>query len=249
MANDIVINLLAFAGNVAQGSSQVNLLTDVAALGVKKAEIRREWIKDFTKELLEIRVAAREFGLELYYSIPAVLFKNGILDSGMLVQVLNEAKTLGATRIKLAVGEFNDKAENEIVLLRKILNEHNVLLTVEGDQSQINGRLVTILNFIENCHAKDVPAFVTFDVGNFIWVGEDPLYNAVKLAPYVRYIHLKGVKMTPQGPQVTDLENSDYNWQKTLALLPQNVPVGIEFPCGDDPKKYLIRAIEAVKAC
>jgi len=247
MSKDIVINLLVFADAVSKGTRQVELFSKVASLGVKKVEVRREWIKDFTVELPQMRSKAAELGLEVYYSIPAVLFKRGKLDRGGLQQVLHEARILDATRVKFAVGEFDDTAQKELFDLKNIISGHTVLITVEGDQSPANGRVETILALVEACRTNNIPVYATYDVGNFVFVGQEPLYNAVKLYPFVRYIHLKDVEMTLQGPQVRSLDGGHINWRAALSLLPKDVPVGIEFPCGEEPEELLLKTIEKIQ--
>jgi len=247
MSKEIVINLLVFADAVSKGTKQAELFPEVASLGVKKVEVRREWIQDFTAELPQMQSKAEEFDLEIYYSIPAVLFKKGKLDCDGLLQVLQEANVLGATRIKFAVGEFDATAQTELIALKDILNKHTVLLTVEGDQSHKNGRIEPILGLMEASRTNDVPVYTTYDVGNFVFVGQEPLYNAVKLSPYVRYIHLKDVEITPQGPQVRSLDEGHINWRAALSLLPKDVPIGIEFPCGQQPQELLAKTIKQIQ--
>jgi len=247
MSKDIVINLLAFADAVAKGSRQVECFSEVVSLGVKKVEVRREWIKDFAIELSEMRCKAEELGLEIYYSIPEVLFKAGKLDHDGLCRALQEAKTLGATRVKFAVGEFDVTAKEELFDLKNILSEHTILVTVEGDQSPANGRLEPILTLMEACRTNNIPVYATFDVGNFVFVGQEPLYNAVKLSLHVRYIHLKDVEMTPQGPQVCSLDAGHINWRAALKLLPKDIPIGIEFPCGMQPQELLLKTMEKIQ--
>ncbi|SDD58942.1 sugar phosphate isomerase/epimerase family protein [Sporomusa acidovorans] len=247
MARDIVINLLAFASAVEKGSSQSEFFAEAVSLGVNKIEVRREWIKNFAVELPAMRSKAEEQGLELYYSVPAGLFQAGRANADFLNQIFAEANILGAVRVKFAVGEFDSSAPKELAVLKSIINENHVMVTVEGDQSLANGRVEPIISLLEACRAADVPVFSTFDVGNFVWVGQEPLYNAVKLALYVKYIHVKGVKMTTQGPRVCNLEDSHINWRAVLALLPQDVPVGIEFPCGENPLKLLERTIHQIR--
>lgn len=245
MSKEIVINLLAFADAVAKGSKQAELFSEVASLGVAKVEVRREWIKDFSAELTEMRKRAEELGLEVYYSIPAVLFKAGKLDCDKVLKVFQEAKRLGATRVKFAVGEFDSMSD--LSTLHKLIEEYGLFVTVEGDQSAANGRIEPILALLRACHESKVPVYNTFDVGNFVWVGQEPLYNAVQLAPYVRYIHLKDVEMTPQGPQVRNLDAGHINWRAALRLLPKDVPFGIEFPCGAQPCQLLAKTIQQIR--
>jgi len=247
MSNDIVINLLTFADAVSKGMKQVDLFSEVASLGVKKVEVRREWIKDLTAELPLMCSKAEELGMEVYYSIPAALFKKGKLDSDSLQKVLREGQILGATRVKFAVGEFDDAAEDELLALKMILSRYSVLVTVEGDQSLLNGRVEPILALVKACRLKNIPIYATFDVGNFVFVGQEPRYNAVKLSPYVRYIHLKDVEMTSQGPQVCSLDAGHINWRAILSLLPKDVPMGIEFPCGEQPRELLIKTIQKIQ--
>jgi sugar phosphate isomerase/epimerase len=247
VSKDIVINLLTFADAVAKGSRQVDCFSEVASLGVKKVEVRREWIKDFTSELSEMNGKAEELGLEIYYSIPGVLFKAGKLDRDSLQQIFQEARILGATRVKFAVGEFDANAQSELLDLKEILSEHTILVTVEGDQSPANGRLEPILALMNACRTNNIPVYATFDVGNFVFVGQEPLYNAVKLSSHVRYIHLKDVEMTPQGPKVRRLDGGHINWRAALSLLPKGVPMGIEFPCGQQPGELLLQTIEQIQ--
>lgn len=247
VARDIVINLLAYAEVVAHGAKQADLFADVAALGVKKIEVRREWIKDAASEIPQMRKLAEELGLEIFYSIPAVLFKQGKLDCAGLQPVFEEALALGATRAKFAVGEFEPDMQEELTALKKLAGEYTVLTTVEGDQSFANGRMEPILSLMEACRSQNIPVYATFDVGNFVWVGQEPLYNAVKLAAHVRYIHLKDVEMTLQGPQVRSLDKGSIDWRAALRLLPKDVPVGIEFPCGEQPKELLKKTIVQIQ--
>jgi sugar phosphate isomerase/epimerase len=247
MSKDIVINLLAFADAVGRGSRQVDCFSEVALLGVKKVEVRREWIKDFTKELPAMHDKAEELGLEIYYSIPGVLFKAGKLERDGLQQIFQEARILGATRVKFAVGQFDANDQVELLDLKKIVSEHTILVTVEGDQSPANGRLEPILALMDACRTNNIPVYTTFDVGNFIFVGQEPLYNAMKLSSHVRYIHLKDVEMTPQGPQVRRLDRGHINWRAVLSLLPKDVPMGIEFPCGQEPRELLLQTIEQIQ--
>jgi len=247
VARDIVINLLAYADAVARGTKQEQLFAEVASLGVPKVEVRREWIKDYDVELEQMRKRAEELSIEVYYSIPDVLFKQDKLNRFNLSRYFQEAEMLGATRIKFAVGDFNCREGQELVALKSLISAHDILVTVEGDQSAANGRVEPILALMEACSAQGIAIYNTFDVGNFVWVGQEPLYNAVKLAQYVQYIHLKDVEMTQQGPQVRCLDEGNIDWRAALRLLPKNVPIGIEFPCGEQPREIIANAIRKIR--
>jgi len=53
--------------------------------------------------------------------------------------------------------------------------------------------------------------------------------------------------MTTQGPQVRSLDGGHVNWRAVLSLLPKDVPVGIEFPCGEESEGLLLKTIEKIQ--
>ncbi len=76
---------------------------------------------------------------------------------------------------------------------------------------------------------------MTFDMGNWHWVGECPLQSAQALAPRVRYVHCKGVQRQPQRWVAVPLAESAAPWRAVLRALPADVPWAIEYPlAGDD---------------
>ena len=248
MSRKLVVNLLVYADLVKEGAKQAELLPRVASAQAQAAEVRREWIQDLPAELPVLAQGAKENGLELFYSIPLPLFAAGRLDEALLRNVYAEARQMGATRIKFAVGDFAAAAAEELQKLTVLAKENeDVLLTVEGDQSAANGRLEVLLGLLEACGACGAPVYATYDVGNFVWVGQEPLHNAVKLAPFVRYIHLKDVVMTSAGPQVRELDAGSIDWRGALELLPQDVPVALEFPCEAPVDERVAAMLKKVK--
>jgi sugar phosphate isomerase/epimerase len=71
---------------------------------------------------------------------------------------------------------------------------------------------------------------MTFDTGNWLWAGENPLDAAQRLARHVRYVHCKAVQGEGARRFAVAPAADDANFAALLALLPRDVPRGIEFP-------------------
>ncbi|MNE96000.1 hypothetical protein D3C80_1941560 [compost metagenome] len=80
-----------------------------------------------------------------------------------------------------------------------------------------------------------LPLSMTFDMANWLWVGQDPAVAAERLARHVGYVHVKAAEQRAGKWHAVALDNSDGSWEPLLKSLPQDVPRGIEFPLeGDD---------------
>ncbi len=77
---------------------------------------------------------------------------------------------------------------------------------------------------------------MTFDMGNWHWVGECPLQAAQALGRRVRYVHCKGAQRLPAkwvAPCRWPIRSAP--WRAVLRALPADVPRAIEYPLiGDD---------------
>ncbi|MBD4426387.1 sugar phosphate isomerase/epimerase, partial [Xanthomonas citri pv. citri] len=63
-------------------------------------------------------------------------------------------------------------------------------LVVENDQTDC-GQLAPMQRFKAACRVMALPVTLTFDMGNWLWVGDSPEEAARQLAPAVSYIHVK----------------------------------------------------------
>ena len=76
---------------------------------------------------------------------------------------------------------------------------------------------------------------MTFDMGNWHWVGECPQQAARAFGTRVRYVHAKGVQRLPGKWIAVPLADSSAPWRSILRALPPEVPAAIEYPLvGDD---------------
>lgn len=216
----------------AMGGQQV-VLPIIADAGADGVEIRRELLSQ--KELNQLPALASSIeahGLLACYSAPEPL----CLDDGSLnprlPALLEEARTLNALWLKVSLGHYQQKAELE--RLRGWLEESGMALVVENDQTEC-GQLAPMQRFKAACTVLNLPVTLTFDTGNWLWVGDSPEEAARHLAPAVSYIHVKAAVPHHDRFRAIAPDQADERWLSLLNALPPDAPRGIEFPLeGDD---------------
>lgn len=97
-----------------------------------------------------------------------------------LPRYLSEASALNALWLKVSLGHFSDKQPLEA--LRTLLDESGMTLVVENDQTDC-GQLAPMQRFKAACRVMALPVTLTFDMGNWLWVGDSPEEAARQLAP------------------------------------------------------------------
>lgn len=232
--NQIVVNTILFADKIAQGARQADFFEELHESGISKVEVRYEYFTN-NNEFLETRRLAETYNLELWLSVPETLFEHQQLRTEKLQEVLLYARELGVWSIKWNLGDFGDWTEDDLQQFRKIAENLSCLLTIENDQTSVNGTMAANLRFLKQCREYNIPVFNTFDIGNWLWTGEDPIENARALKNFVRYIHIKDVIVTNKGPKALLLGEGDLPIKSILAELPNDVPIALEFGGGENP--------------
>lgn len=241
----LVLNTLVFSDVISKGKLQHEFIKTVKDLKLNTIEIRRELIKNMDFECSKIKSLSTEYGIDVYYSVPDILFKKGELNREIF-KYINEAKAMGALRVKFNIGEFDGFNEKSAADLKNIADDKDILITVENDQTNLSGRIEPIMNFLELCKKNNIHIYYTLDVGNYCWVKEDPLENAIKLKNYTKYIHLKDVRYDNGKPCTAYLNQGSIDWEKILSNFTDDIPVGLEYPCGEEPEKVLRKEIEKI---
>lgn len=224
----MVVTAAYGADQVRQAGGQRAMLPVIAAAGADGVEIRRELFS--SEELLALPALGESIellGLLACYSAPAPLFTpDGALNPD-LSRYLAEATTLNALWLKVSLGHFRDKQPLEE--LRTLLNESGMTLVVENDQTDC-GQLAPMQRFKAACRVLSLPVTLTFDMGNWLWVGDSPEEAARHLAPAVSYIHVKAAVPHHQQFRAIAPDHADARWLELLNQLPSDAPRGIEFP-------------------
>ena len=229
MSRKIMVVTAAYgADRVREAGGQRAMLPVIAGAGADGVEIRRELFN--SEELLALPALGESIellGLLACYSAPAALFMpDGTLNPD-LPRYLAEASTLNALWLKLSLGHFCDKQPLEA--LRTLLNESGMTLVVENDQTDC-GQLAPMQRFKAACRVMTLPVTLTFDMGNWLWVGDSPEEAARHLAPAVSYIHVKAAVAHKDQFRAVAPDHTDTRWMELLNQLPTDAPRGIEFP-------------------
>ena len=198
--------------------------------GADGSEVRGELLRDAAAELPALQ------GRAAVYSSPDGLFApDGSLDVVALTRGLHIAQSLQAARLKMAIGDFSGNSHISLPALKQQLAQQHVELLIENDQTQAAGTVDALQAFFKAQDAAGLDLGMTFDMGNWHWLGECPLQAAKFFAARVRYIHCKGVQRQPAKWVAVPLAESIAPWRAVLRALPGDVPRAVEFPLiGDD---------------
>jgi len=229
MSRKIMVVTAAYgADQVRQAGGQRAMLPVIAGAGADGVEIRRElFSNDELMALPALGESIELLGLLACYSAPAPLFMpDGTLNTD-LPRYLSEASALNALWLKVSLGHFSDKQPLEA--LRALLDESGMTLVVENDQTDC-GQLAPMQRFKAACRVMALPVTLTFDMGNWLWVGDSPEEAARQLAPAVSYIHVKAAVPHKAQFHAVAPDQTDSRWRDLLNQLPADAPRGIEFP-------------------
>ncbi|QIL50300.1 sugar phosphate isomerase/epimerase [Weissella coleopterorum] len=229
--SNLVLNNLVFASQREQGMQQTEMLQMASNLKISAVELRREYFDQIKNETSSIQKMMLTTPIRLFYSVPDELFVNGKLNP-RLEQYFHEAQQLGIYAIKFNIGEFQG-FNNEIIAELKKWLMLGIQINVENDQTQTSGRLAVIKKFMDAVAQAGLDLGYVYDMGNWRFVGDDELEAAKVLAKYVRYIHVKDGTGFKQTAQTVLLGAGEIMWQNILEVLPQTVPVALEYPTAD----------------
>ncbi|WP_158782420.1 sugar phosphate isomerase/epimerase [Pantoea sp. BAV 3049] len=234
MKREVIVVTAAYGRDriKAMGGQQA-VLPVIAAAGADGVEIRRELFSpaefDGLPALGQAISAAR---LIAFYSVPEALFTDEGSLNPNIDQHVAEAQQLNAQLLKYSLGHYQHGADYS--QLREKLSGLPVHLVVENDQTDC-GRLSALDSYFHDCGEARAGNGMTFDMGNWLWVGDDPLQAAERLSRFVSYVHVKAAAPAENGWRAVALDEASNLWRETLSLLPAGVPRGIEFPLeGDD---------------
>ena len=200
----------------------------LAGSGADGVEIRRElFTPDELSRLAELAADIERRGLLVCYSAPEALFAADGSLNPRLSDFLLEAQTLNALWLKLSLGHFSH--HDDLEALREILQESGMALVVENDQTDC-GQLAPMQRFKAACRVNQLPITLTFDMGNWLWVGDSPEEAARHLAPAVSYIHVKAAEPHHSQFRAVPPDEASARWLALLNNLPADAPRGIEFP-------------------
>ncbi|AEJ30082.1 MULTISPECIES: sugar phosphate isomerase/epimerase [Leuconostoc] len=230
--SQIVLNHLVFASDRKNGGQQLDMLKKVVGFGMQSAELRREYFDDIIAETPAISAYAKSKRLRLFYSVPDDIFVNHRVNP-KLSAYYHEAIQLGVSVIKFNIGDFDILLPEDIATLETLV-QMGIQTNIENDQTQTSGKMRVIEKFMVAIHEANLTIGYVYDMGNWRYVGEDEMIAAKQLSSYVKYIHVKDDKGFGDEVVTVPLNAGDIAWQEILHILPQNVPVAIEYPTANE---------------
>lgn len=231
----VLISLGAFGAREVLRLGQLHFTRLAAAAGADGVEVREELLLDATTELPQLATELAARRLQSVYSCPTGLWReDGELDERALMSALTATRLLGADRLKMSIGGFGPASVSSWSRLAAALQappgESAPALLIENDQTPEAGSLPALQAFFATAQARGLPLAMTFDMGNWHWVGECPLAAAQALGARVGYVHCKGVLREPSRWVAVPLAQSQAPWRTVLSQLPADVPWAIEYP-------------------
>ena len=230
MAFPVLVSLSSFGAAEVGRHGQLWCAQLARVAGADSVEVRGEMLRDAATELPTLA------GLASVYSSPEGLWaEGGWLDSAALNRGIAAATTIGAKRLKMSIGDFRASSHGSLWGLKVSLAETRIELVIENDQTVAAGTLSALQAFFDAADRAGLQLGMTFDMGNWHYVGECPLEAAKALGHRVRYVHCKGVQRLPAKWVAVPLADSMAPWRAVLRALPPDVPRAIEYPLvGDD---------------
>lgn len=249
-AHSVFISLSAFGAAEVRRHGQLWFAQLSHAAGADGVEVRGELLVEAATELPAIAEAAWAAGKDVVYSSADDLWAlNGTLDSAALDRALAATQTLGASRMKMALGNFGPNSRGTLAALKDRMDTAKTELMIENDQTSNAGTLSALQDFFSTANSQEIFVGMTFDIGNWHWTGECPLQAAAALASHVRYVHCKGVQRLPQRWVAVPLNESSSPWRTVLRALPADVPWAIEYPLvGEDLPAVTRQEISQLRA-
>ena len=236
---EIIVNTLVFEHELTRGKKQHELLEPLNALGINKVEVRREYISDYK----EIKSAAERFNMEIRYSVPERLYSNSLLDEKLLSTFFEEAKLLNSKHIKMTGGYAEEIKREDVDLLNRLISQYGISkFTIENDQNPVYSTGKNFQRLIRELRSKGANISLTFDIGNFLYVGEDPIVNAKLLTDFITVVHLKDVAR--ETLTTVPLGEGDISFKEVFKYVPNSSDLVIEYPCGFNPLDSIKKEIK-----
>lgn len=216
----------------------VPFLKEIGAEGI---EIRRELLTPKDYPLSQLKKLIQEQGLNTVYSAPVELWgEDGELNHGPLQEVTNEVHALAAQTLKLPLGHYKEN-HSDLGQLKEFIEQlpAGTNLLIENDQTPHGGNVHQLKLFFEAASKTGVNVAMTFDMGNWLYTGEDVHEALSKLKQYVEYVHLKHVERQETGLVTLPMPLNEKN--QILEAFPDHLPVALEFPLNRDltAKRYV----------
>ncbi|WP_312453255.1 TIM barrel protein [Comamonas sp.] len=235
-----LISLTSFGNAEVRRHGQLYFAQLAHRAGANGYEVREELLLNPADELPALAAYGRDHQLDLVYSCPQPLFAmDGNLNTAALQHAIAASHSLGATWLKMSIGGFASESvahsAQGFAALKSTIDGAGLTLLIENDQTTAAGTVQALQRFFAAADAAGLPLPMTFDMGNWHYLGECALQAAQLFGSRVAYVHAKGVQRLPAKWVAVPLAESAAAWRAILRALPSDAPRAIEYPLiGDD---------------
>lgn len=241
MAN-FIINTAGFKKPDDSTLDQKAVISKACELGFSAIEIRNELLNGTEKELINIASEAKRIGIQVYYSVGAVLFRDNALNSD-LKRYLTQMRMLGSNHLKMNLGQFKKNQNHLIDELNSYL-DGTFELSIENNQTSIESNLSETIDFFKQIKNSNV--YYCFDLANWEWLDSSVDEATKALESMTKYLHLKNVTEVNGKKVVTTLEKGNLDWQKLVKTFKQVDQYGFEYYADENTLKS---ELELLKNC
>ena len=112
--SQLVVNTLVFLENLKLGIPQSSIMDIIDELQIKNVEIRREFIKDFNNELIDIKEKSKIYKMNIFYSVPKWIYKEDKLQVNEIETYFKEAYQMNCHNIKLNIGQVKEVSKKDV---------------------------------------------------------------------------------------------------------------------------------------
>ncbi|WP_143462502.1 sugar phosphate isomerase [Levilactobacillus enshiensis] len=227
--NRLVLNTLVSQQQQQQGQSQLKLVTDLLTTGIRNIELRREYNAQGVSELHRLNQLRLANRLIYFYSVPDNLFVDHRLNQHLL-QYISEAQLLGASYLKMTLGDFEQTTSATQIPELLALLPNGMELNIENDQTSANSDVAKLMAFFDLFDQYDRRVGFVNDLGNWIFTDQDALTTTAKLVKDTRFVHLKSYVLQNTTPTTVSFTQGALDWQTLLAKFSTTIPVALEYP-------------------
>lgn len=224
----IILNTIVFQEQLEQGLGQADLLELVQTLGLKRLEIRSEFLRGGQEELRDIRRRADQLGIALFYSAN-VDFLQGDRVNPDLAKYCQEAEQLGAPFLKVNIGDAGAISRETLEKWWTSFSS-KMDIRLENNQDPLAARLTNCQRVMKLIHEASLPLSFIFDTANWVFVGDSPVEAAELLGPVTSYLHCKNVQKEGDALRVSSFFDGELDLASLLEAFPNVEYLALEYP-------------------
>lgn len=247
MKRQVLISCVQYDEEIKRGDASVLDVAPVAArLGLDGVEYREVYWHDKRTELPAVRAQLARLGLRGTYATFTTLFNRDADARARLLQDVEDAHVLGSSLIRVFRGELpgDDPLDRPMwdgahAALDRA-GELGLTVALENYARTPGNRLADVHGALLRLALPHLGTNV--DVSNYVLNGQDPIDAIRTLAPWIRYAHLKDVRLTDRGKVATYLGHGSLPYADILAELDrsgQDFPLCFEFGGEGDPERAI----------